>query len=1027
MRLSFIYPQFLWLLLLLPLTAWIAWLGKSRATRRFYFSLAARLLLLLLIILPLSGVQLRLRTAGLTSVFVLDVSDSIPPGERQRGEDFIRQAIDAMPAGDRAAIVLFGKDALVERLASDLPLLNQLSSIPISSGTDIASALQLAQAIFPAEGARRLVLFSDGRQNLGQALEQAELAAASQIELLYFAMGGPQGENEALVERLEAPADVRQGEDYTLTAVIRSSLAQQAALRVFADGELIHSQELNLQAGENRVQIQVNGSQAQAGFRRFSAQVIPDNDTRLQNNQASAFTVVYGPPSILVVEGSPAEGDNLVAALQAAEMQVQRTAPGQMPASLSELAAFDAVILVNVHAKSLPDSAMQALPLFVKDLGKGLLMTGGEDSYGAGGYLRTPLEAALPVDMDVRNRDLQANLALVLAVDKSGSMGRCHCDNPDLNQTYTRAEVGQPKVDIAKEAIMRAASALGEQDFLGVVAFDTAARWVVELAQWVDPFTLEQSIGSFTAAGQTNLASGVQAAYESLQNVDAKRRHVILMTDGWIHAGELTNLAQKMNAEGITLSVIAAGEGSATYLQSLAVAGGGRYYPAADILSVPDIFLKETVQSVGEYIVEDPFYPLAGSPSPLLQGLDPAALPALLGYNGATAKQTARLDLLTPRGDPLLATWQYGLGRAAAWTSDVKGQWASEWLAWEGFPRFSAQLVSSLLPAPRVEGLEASAALQEGKLSVRLQALGTDGRPLNFVVAQATVVDPDLQTVQLELRQTGPGQYEALSEADLPGVYLVRLGANDGDRSLGQITLGAVVPYSPEYLSSGADRGLLEELARRTGGGEILEPLNAFLHNLPAADYAREIWRPLLLLAALLFPLDVGLRRLAVGKEDLAKAQEKLRVTFSNWLYALKHGRRATQPGEHPQILDRLFAARDRGRARGRRGSDQGATAEARQDAPGSHAEARQDAPGSLAEGRQEAPRSLAEARRDAPENTSQHRQSNLKSTLDDEATQDYSSHEIPATTLPTQKGAAPSLEDSLSRLREAKKRAQKK
>ena len=568
------------------------------------------MLLLLLIILALSGIQLRLRTAGLTSVFVLDASDSIPPAERQRGEDFIQQAVDAMPAGDRAAIVLFGKDALVERLASELPLLSKLASIPISSGTDISAALQLAQAIFPAEGAKRLVLLSDGRQNLGQALQQAELAAASQIELLYYALGGPQGENEALVERLEAPADVRQGEDYTLTAVIQTSLAQNAALRIFADGELIHSQELSLLPGENRVQVQVDGAQSPAGFRRFSAQIVPDADTRLQNNQAGAFTVVHGPPSVLIIESAPGEGQNLASALQAAEMQVERIAPGQTPATLAELAAYDAVILVNVHAKSLPDGAMQALPLFVKDLGKGLLMTGGADSFGAGGYLRTPLEEALPVDMDVRNRDLQANLALVLAVDKSGSMGRCHCDNPDLNQTYTRAEVGQPKVDIAKEAIMRAASALGDQDYLGVVAFDSAARWVLDLAQLVDPHSLEQSIGSFSAAGQTNLVSGVQAAYDALQGVDAKRRHVILMTDGWVHTGDLNALAQKMNDEGITLSVIAAGEGSAQYLQSLANVGGGRFYPATDILNVPDIFLKETVQSVGEYIVEDPFYPL---------------------------------------------------------------------------------------------------------------------------------------------------------------------------------------------------------------------------------------------------------------------------------------------------------------------------------------------------------------------------------------------------------------------------------
>ncbi len=927
MRISFIYPIYLWLLLLLPLTAALAFWAQGASFKpatsfgsafrglsrqRFWGSLLLRLLLLLLIIAALSGIQLRLRTAGLTTVFILDVSDSIPPAQRQSGEDFIAQAIQAMPQGDRAAIVLFGKEALVERLASESTLLTRLSSIPISSGTDIASALQLAQAIFPAEGAKRMVLLSDGQENLGVAVDQAELAAAGQIELLYVPLSGVQGETEVYIARLEAPAEVRQGESYPLTALIHASQATNAELRIFADGELIHSQAVRLQSGENRVQVDVDGSQSpsanRTGFRRFNAQVVPEQDTRLQNNQASAFTVVYGPPSILIVEGSPGEGQNMQAALQAAEMQVQRLAPGQMPTTLSELAAYDAILLMNVHAASLPDEAMQALPLFIKDLGKGLLMTGGVDSFGAGGYLRTPLEAALPVDMDVRNRDLQANLALVLAVDKSGSMGRCHCDNPDLNQTYTRAEVGQPKVDIAKEAIMRAASALGNQDFLGVVAFDSAARWVLDLAQLVDPLALEEAIGRFTAEGDTNLLSGVDAAYKALQGVDAKRKHIILMTDGWVHQGDLSTLAQQMQEEGITLSVIAAGSGSAEYLQGLSAMGGGRYYPATDILNVPDIFLKETVQSVGEYIIEDPFYPLPAIPSPVLRGLDPESLPALLGYNGVTSKNTARLDLLTPRGDPLLATWQYGLGRSAAWTSDLKAQWAAEWLRWQDFPRFAAQLVNWLLPAPRVEGLETQASLQNGELVVKMTATGQDGLPLNFLDGQVNLIDPALNSQTLPLEQTGPGQYQVRQAVEEPGVYLLRVGVNQGDQSLGQVTRGVVVPYSPEYLTSGADRGLLEELARRTGGGELLDPLSAFVHNLPAADLAREIWRPLLLLAAILFPLDVAVRRLAISKSDLEKARLWLKDRLT------PQPRRATS--DQPQLLGRLFEARQRARRR---------------------------------------------------------------------------------------------------------------
>ena len=708
---SFIYPQTLWLLLLIPLTIVLALLGRRALNRaRLWGGLALRSLLLLLIILALAGIQLRLPSNTLTAVFVLDVSDSVPEAEQSRGEELVRQAIEAMPAGDKAAVVVFGEDSLVERLANEDSTLSRLTSVPVSTRTDIASALQLAMALFPDEGAKRLVLLSDGRENLSYALKQAELADLQGIDLQYVPLGETQNQVEVLVDTVEAPTDVREGQQFDLGISIQSSASVGATLRVFADGELIHTQELSLKQGSSRYTVPIEDPQP--GFHRYRAQIVPDADNRLQNNEASSFTVVHGPSSILIVEGTAGEGQNLSQALLAAKMAVTTIPPSALPATLPELARYDAIVLANVPASALPNGVMEALPVYVRDLGKGLLMIGGEESFGAGGYLRTPLETAMPVFMDVKSRELAANLALVVAVDKSGSMGRCHCDNPDLNQTYTPVQTGQPKVDIAKEAIMRSAAALGDQDYLGVVTFDSQAHWTLDVKPLVGPGELEQAIGTFKAEGQTNMLSGVTAAYDALQKVNAKRKHIILMTDGWVRTGELSPLVSKMAKEGITLSVIAAGEGSAEYLKALAEDGGGRYYPAVDMMSVPDVFLKETVKSVGQYIIEEPFYPLPASPSPVLKGIDQNDLPGLFGYNGTSPKGTARLDLLTTRGDPLLATWQYGLGRSAAWTSDLKGRWGSEWVKWNDFARFSAQLVGWLLPSPQVEGLNARISLK---------------------------------------------------------------------------------------------------------------------------------------------------------------------------------------------------------------------------------------------------------------------------------------------------------------------------
>jgi uncharacterized membrane protein/Mg-chelatase subunit ChlD len=906
MNISFVYPAALWLLLLLPLTAGLALLGPRRPTViRFWSGLVLRLILLTMVVLALSGIQLRLRADTLTVVFVLDVSDSVPPEEQARGESFIRQSVLNMPPGDKAAVVVFGQDALVERLATEDGALPGLASVPVTTRTDISSALQLAMALFPEEGAKRLVLLSDGRENLGSSMDQGELAAAHNIQLTYVPLSGPEGESEVLIDSLTAPNDVRLGQNFDLTVIVHSTDAMGAFLRVYGDNQLISSQEVRLGEGNNRFLIPVEAEET--GFHRYRAQIIPDRDTRLQNNEASAFTVVHGPPRILIVEGRSGEGRNLAEALRAAEMHVDVVPPEGTPTTLPELAAYESVILANVPAPALSQGAMQALPIYVHDLGRGLIMTGGDVSFGAGGYLRTPVEKALPVYMDVRAKEEMSNLALVMAVDKSGSMGACHCEDPDLEQSYVRMESGQPKVDIAKEAIMQAAAALSEMDMLGVVTFDETAYWEVEISPLMDELSLERSIGHIEAFGGTNIRSGVEAAYAALRETDARRKHIILLTDGWEHSGELISMSAAMREEGITLSVVAAGGGSAEYLSELALSGGGTYYPAQDILRVPEFFLKETVSAVGEYIIEEPFFPLPLMPSPVLRGMDSGALPFLLGYNGTTAKNTARLDLVTPRGDPLLASWQHGLGRAAVWTSDFKGQWGTAWITWDEYVRFAAQLVTWTLPSPQEEGLVAQAGLEDGQAFVRLEALDSDERPWNFLRAEANLIGPDLDSQNLSLRQVGPGRYEAWTDVSQTGTYLVRIGVNDGDQSLGQQTLGLVVPYSPEYRMAGMDRAFLEELARITGGRELSEAVSAFIHNLPAADFAREIWRPLLLVVALLFPLDVAVRRVMLTSSDYQKA--------TGWI-SERLPQRSQTTGERTKEMSSLFSARERARSR---------------------------------------------------------------------------------------------------------------
>ncbi len=916
MPLSFSHPNALWAMLIFAPVLALPLLGRSRRdiSLNARLSILLRLLIGLGLILGLAGAQWVRPVEGVTAVFVLDLSDSVPAVERERAEQFIRQAVIGMPAGARAAVVAFGEEALVERLASDARDLPPIASVPGSGRTDLAAALRLALALFPEDSQKRLVLLSDGLENVGNGRAQADLAAARGIEIASVPLLAPLAEEEAYLDGLQVPDGVRQGESFAVTAIVESTVAQAATLRLLGDGQLLASRTVALEPGSNRIQFSVTADET--GFRRYQAELDPARDTLPQNNTASGFAVVHGPPRVLVVEGEPGEADGLRRALQSAAVEVTVVPPGRLPVDLAVLSGYDAVALVNVPAEALPDGGMEGLPVLVRDLGRGLVMIGGERSFGAGGYLRTELEGALPVDMDVRSRTKEPNVALVLAVDKSGSMGRCHCNDPDaLPGQYERVEIGLPKVDIAKDAVMMARQALGPLDYLGVVAFDEEARWALELQQLVSASALQSGVGGIQAEGQTNIFAGLIQAEEALLGAEARVKHILLLTDGWSRAGDYAALTERLAEEGITLSVVAAGTGSAEYLRGLAETGGGRYYPAPSIQDLPQIFFRETVEAVGSYIVEEPFYPLPAGTTDILRGIDPLSLPPLFGYNGVTPKATAQVGLISPRGDPVLAQWQYGLGRAAVWTSDMKGQWAADWVTWERFNHFVAQLVGWTLPDPADERLQVAAALDGPAVRFQVDAADDQGRPRDMLPTEVTLIRPALDHHTVTLEQTGAGRYEGSSLVGEPGTYLVQVVQRDADgQPVAQRTTGLVVPYSPEYRRSAALEGesLLNDLARATGGAVLTAPEEAFDPTRQPASRAVPLWPGLLLMAALLFPLDVGVRRLRLTPSDWRHLQAWMRGRLP---------RRAARPdqGAEPVLLGELFEARARARRRGAR------------------------------------------------------------------------------------------------------------
>jgi len=915
---SFSNPIALLTLLLLPFLIALPFGGRGVRGRgaQFWFGLGLRAFILLAVILGLAGAQFVQPVNNTTVVFVVDHSDSVPASERERAEEFMRDALTTMRAGDRAAIVVFGENALVERLASEENALAPIASAPRTARTNLATALRLALALLPDETNKRIVILSDGLQNVGRAEGLMELAAARGVQADFVALNALQGQTEVALDALDAPASVRQGQAFEIVATIARSAQRNsttpgsATVRLFGDGKLLATQQVTLQQGDTRVAFSVKAEDA--GFKRYTAELDAAQDTLKQNNVAAAFTVVQGPPRVLVVASAVEDANNLAAALESAKIVVERVTPANVPGDLAALANYDAVFLVNVPAQALPSDAMNQLPAYVRDLGRGLVMIGGADAFGAGGYLRTPLEKALPVDMDVRAQDKKPNLAIAFVIDKSGSMGQCHCNNPDAQPgSYPRVESGLAKIELAKSAVMQAARALGRADYAGVVLFDANAHWAFREQQLESPEELQEKIGGASANGGTNIMAGLREAVDALKGVSAKFKHVVLLTDGWSRSGQYDALVAEMKAQHITLSIVAAGEGSATYLEGLAKSAEGRYFAARAMDEVPDLFFQETVRATGQYIVEEAFQPAPGSTTPILKGLDVTRLPALRGYNGTTPKATARVSLLTARGDPLLATWQFGLGRAAVWTSDLKGQWATDWVAWNGFNTFVAQLTNWVLPEPNDAGIQ-TAFVSDGEQTT-LQVVSTDsnGQPRDAHETQAQIVAPDggdgsIATQTVKLNPTAPGTYRAPLNASAPGIYLAQITQRDGQGNpIASATTGLVVPYSPEYKFISQQASVLPALARATNGRALDDPAQTFIPFTVPASRTQPIWEYLLLAAALLFPFDVAARRLRVTRSDWERARAKLR--------ARKASPRATLG---PRALEGLFSARERVRAK---------------------------------------------------------------------------------------------------------------
>src|SRR6266446_183647 len=548
--------------------------------------------------------------------------------------------------------------------------------------------------------------------------------------------------------------------------------------------------------------------------------------------------------------------------------------------------SYDAIFLSNVAAGDLGTDRQKLLESAVRDFGVGLVCVGGDQTYAAGGYRGTPLESTLPVNMELDSKKVLPSGAVVLVMHGM--------EFANGNQ-------------VARDCAQGVLAALGPSDEMGVLLWDRDEHWLFPLQKVKNKKDLAEQIAGMNQGDLPSFQNIIQMAHDGLKKSTANLKHIIVFSDGDPGAPS-AGLMQDIVGDRITLStVLIAGHSGPDTMISMADQGKGRFYNVTSPNDLPQIFIKETAVILKSAIYEEPFKPQLRAASEVIRGIGAGEYPSLLGYVATTPKTRAETPLWTDKGDPLLAHWQYGLGRAVAFTSDAKPKWAKIWLNWEKYKQFWSQIAQWSLRRLENPDFTTEVPVDKAQGLINVEALDNQGNYRNFVNLQAIVVSPkgEQQTVRVE--QSGPGHYEARFPTKEVGAYLLNLTEMKDGQVRGSQVVGASVNYSPEFTASEPNLNLLRRIAE-SGGGRMLDPgnptVNPFLHDRQKTFQPRELWESLLKFAVMLFTIDVGVRRIQLDRQEWLRATQSLRRWLLFW-------RGVPRPPAADESLAALLARRE--------------------------------------------------------------------------------------------------------------------
>ena len=852
-------PRMLGVALVLPVLLYA--LGKSLADLPWpqrVLSALLRFAFLCLLGVALSRLSRSSTTSKVCTIFLVDVSESVPAEALGDARGEVQKLLDARPKDDQVKVISFARRPRVLELGGEgkqAPEIARHEGVGLNAGSNLQAAIQLAYGLFPPGYLKRVVLLSDGLETDGDAMAEAERAKQFGVRISTMTYRRPVP-GEVAVRELKLPPRVKVGEAFEIHADVYASRATSARVRLF-QGEALNGldgvRKLDLKAGSN--DLVFKSIVRVAGEVTYALELDEVAEDKFKENNRVATTIdVPGKPTILFIESNTAHASYLSSALTAQQFDVDVRPPTAFPGSLKELERYDFVILSDTPADRFSLDAQGLVEAYVRDLGGGFLFAGGEGGYSLGGWANTTIERILPVRMDGKKENDTPSVALSLVIDRSGSM------------------TGQA-MEMAKAAAKAAVDVLQPSDLVEVIAFDSQPTRYVKMTPARRKGKIAGDIARIQPGGGTEIFPALDAAYQDISVVQARKKHVILLTDGKAPTAGIRDVVQAMAAESITVtSVGLGGDVDDALLSMIKDVGGGRYHKVPDPASLPKIFTSETEVVSRQAAQEDWFQVRQTGPAGFLAGVDLGNSPYLHGYVSTRMKpHPAQEILVSPSGEPILARWRVGLGWTVAWTSDIKNRWAVEWLRWSNFGQFFGQLAREHMRVKHRREFDLRTEVHGGEVRAYIDAFDAGERFENGLDSVLTVVGPmpSQEKRELPMGQTAPGRYEASFLLDRYGSFLLRAehrrSADDGKKTAVAVSYGHINnPYPLEYSRFEPDRVTLARIAEATGGDVDPTPQQVFDPRGEKIEVHEALWSRLVAAAVALFLLDLLLRRVRI-------------------------------------------------------------------------------------------------------------------------------------------------------------------